>query len=53
MQVAYCQVKSSTFHIFNLTLTRCTGQTVPKQLAHKPVTKKKINCQFIAIFELL
>jgi len=26
-----------TCHIFNLTLTSCTGQTVQKQLAHKPV----------------
>jgi len=31
--------ESSPIHIFNLTLSRSTGQTVHKQLAHKPVKK--------------
>jgi len=33
------RAESSPIHIFNLTPTRSTGQTVQKQLAHKPVKK--------------
>ena len=44
--------KSLPIHIFNLTLTRCTKQTVSKQLAPKPV-KKVQTVNFFTKFELL